>query len=533
MRHAVRAAKGRAPESSPHLAWMSENGESADGARRIIPAMLDAESCYRALAARDARFDGRFFVGVRSTRIYCRPVCTARLPMQASCRFFRSAAAAEIEGFRPCLRCRPELAPGLASIDASGRLAQAAVRLFEEGVHDERGIEAVASRIGVSGRHLRRVFEAEFGVSPIEYAQTQRLLLAKRLLTDTSLPVIDVAMASGFRSVRRFNALIRSRYRMPPSRLRRAAAPATLPAAMRFELAYRPPYDWASLIGFLAARSIAGVEHAEANAYHRSLAVAGRAGPGVGWISVTPAQRRHSLVLTVSASLARAVPVVLARVRSAFDLACDPAPIATALGALAESRPGLRVPGACDGFEIAVRAVIGQQVSVAGARTLLGRLASAYGTRVEGASPPGVASLFPGADRLARVPPGELRAIGLTSARARTLVDVAQAVARGDVVLEPGGDVDETRRALESIRGVGPWTSGYIAMRALGWPDAFPDGDLGVLRAMDESRGAAARLRSDQWRPWRAYAVMHLWQSGSARAAEPANDRRTTRRHDR
>ena len=472
---------------------------------------LDSDSCYRALATHDARFDGRFFVGVRSTRIYCRPVCGVRLPRRENCRFFMSAAAAEIEGYRPCLRCRPELAPGLAAVDASARFAQAAVQLIEDGVLEQGGIEALAARIGITSRHLRRVFDAQFGVSPIDYAQTQRLLLAKRLLTDTSLSVTDVALASGFGSLRRFNALIRARYRMPPSRLRREAAPAALPSAMRFELAYRPPYDWEAMLAFLGARAIAGVEEVDARGYRRTLAVTHRAGTSAGWIEVTRAPRRHALIVAVSASLARAIPAVLARVRHAFDLACDPAPILAQLGALAQARPGLRVPGACDGFELAVRAVIGQQVSVAGARTLLGRLASAFGLPIADAS--GLARLFPAAEDLARRTPEELRAIGLTTARARTLAALAQAVAGGAIALTPGVDVERTRKALEAIRGIGPWTSGYIAMRALGWPDAFPDNDLVVLRAMGEPQAKRALARSEAWRPWRAYAVMHLWHA--------------------
>jgi AraC family transcriptional regulator of adaptative response / DNA-3-methyladenine glycosylase II len=474
--------------------------------------MLDPDSCYRALATRDARFDGRFFVGVRSTRIYCRPVCNVRLPRRESCRFFRSAAAAEVEGFRPCLRCRPELAPGLASIDASARFAQAAVALIEDGVLEHGGIDGLASRIGITGRHLRRVFDAEFGVSPIEYAQTQRLLLAKRLLTDTSLPVLDVALASGFGSLRRFNALIRSRYRMPPSRLRRDAAPATLPSSMRFELAYRPPYDFESLLAFLRARAVAGIEHVDAERYCRTLALPHRGSHSDGWIAVTKSPRRHAVCVAVSASLARAVPAVLARVRHAFDLACDPEPIAQRLGELAHAHPGLRVPGTCDGFELAVRAVLGQQISVAGARTLLGRLVGAFGAKLPGEMPFGLTHRFPRADELAARPAAELRTIGLTSARARTLAALAQAVARGDLALCVGADVERTRAALEAIPGIGTWTSSYIAMRALGWPDAFPDNDLVVLRAMGETRAAHARARSDAWRPWRAYAVMHLWR---------------------
>lgn len=475
--------------------------------------ILDSDNCYRALSTRDARFDGRFFVGVRTTRIYCRPVCNVRLPRRENCRFFRSAAAAEVEGFRPCLRCRPELAPGLASIDAAARFAQAAVQLIEDGVLEQGGIDALAARIGITSRHLRRIFEAEFGVSPIEYAQTQRLLLAKRLLTDTSLPVVDVAYASGFASVRRFNALMRTRYRMAPSRLRRDAAPTSLPPVLRFELAYRPPYDWPSMLAFLSARAVAGVERIDADSYRRTLALAHHGGRSAGWLAVAKSPRRHTLVITMSPSLARAVPAVLSRIRHAFDLACDPEAIAARLGRIAARHPGLRLPGTCDGFELAVRAVVGQQVSVASARTLLGRIAAAFGTALEAAIPGDVATLFPTADALAGRTGADFRGLGLTSARTRTLIALAQAVAAGTIVLTPGADVERTREALEAIPGIGPWTSSYIAMRALRWPDAFPDNDLVVLKAMGETRAARARARSEAWRPWRAYAVMHLWRN--------------------
>jgi AraC family transcriptional regulator of adaptative response / DNA-3-methyladenine glycosylase II len=478
------------------------------------PMVLDAESCYRALAAHDARFDGRFFVGVRSTRIYCRPVCTVRLPRRENCRFFRSAAAAEVDGFRPCMRCRPELAPGLASIDASAHFARAAAAMIEDGALQGGTVESVAARIGVTSRHLRRIFATEFGVSPIEYAQTQRLLLAKRLLTDTSLPVLDVALASGFGSLRRFNALIRARYRMPPSRLRKDAAPASLPPLMRFELAYRPPYDWQAMLDFLGARAVAGIEHVSAAAYCRTLAVDRGGIRSAGWIEVSKSPRRHALCLAVSASLARAVPAVLARVRHAFDVTCDPEPIAARLGALAQASPGLRVPGTCDGFELAVRAVIGQQISVPAARTMLGRLVAAVGTRAEQPMPNALAGWFPDARAIAACSVAELGEIGVTTARAQTLRALAHAVIEGDVRFDAGTDVERTRAALERIPGIGPWTSGYIAMRALGWPDAFLDSDLVVRRAMGETRAAAARARSEAWRPWRSYAVIHLWRNG-------------------
>ena len=306
---------------------------------------LDSDACYRALAAHDPRFDGRFFVGVSSTRIYCRPVCTVRLPRRENCRFFASAAAAEVEGYRPCLRCRPELAPGNASVDSVARLAQGAIDLIENGVLEAGGIEHLAARVGVTSRHLRRIFETEFGVSPIEYAQTQRLLLAKRLLTDTALPVTEVASASGFASVRRFNALFKARYRMAPGRLREARGSGALPAALVFELAFRPPYDWESMLSFLRDRAIDGVERwttmPTRERSRSSIAVRGMSATSrCGACRGVPALR-----VSVSPSLARAVPAVLSRVKHAFDLACDPALVAAALGSLADARSGLARSG--------------------------------------------------------------------------------------------------------------------------------------------------------------------------------------------
>ena len=476
---------------------------------------LDADACYRALTTHDSRFDGRFFVGVSSTRIYCRPVCTVRTPRRENCHFFASAAAAEVEGYRPCLRCRPELAPGNASIDATARLAQGAVDLIENGVLDDGGIEHLAARVGVTSRHLRRIFETEFGVSPIEYAQTQRLLLAKRLLTDTALPVTDVALASGFGSVRRFNALFSARYRMSPGRLRQAADPRALPAALSFELAYRPPYDWDAMLAFLAGRAIDGVETVTANAYGRTVAIAHRGTVATGWVEVRRAPRRHALRVAVSPSLARVVPAVLARVKNAFDLTCDPDVVAATLGDLAAAHPGLRVPGTFDGFELAVRAVVGQQISVRAARTVLGRIAAALGEPFAAGGNTQPARLFPAAARLAAGAPAELTRLGLTGARARTVVALAAAVARGDVELVPEADVERTVEKLLALPGIGPWTAQYIALRALRWPDAFLAGDLVVLRALGETRPARALARSEAWRPWRAYAVMHLWRKAT------------------
>ena len=483
---------------------------------------LDPHTCYRALKARDARFDGRFFVAVSSTRIYCRPVCTVKPPKRENCRFYPSAAAAESGGYRPCLRCRPELAPGNASVDATSRLAQAAASLLEDRALDEEGLDAVATRLGITDRHLRRAFGAEFGVSPVEFAQTQRLLLAKRLLTDTALPVTEIAFASGFGSLRRFNALFKQRYRLQPSQLRRhmkvngtaigtgIGAPAS--DALNFELSFRPPYDWLAVSAFLGARTIAGVESVEEGRYRRTACIALAGKTYQGWIEVSPSPKKPALRVTVSASLAKALPPVLSRVKALMDLACHPAEVAQALGALARNHPGLRVPGAFDGFEVAVRAILGQQVSVAAARTVAGRFAAAFGEPLD--TPyDSLNRVFPAAERVAELPYGRIARLGLPGARARSVLALARAVADGDIVLMPNADIEATLDKLRALPGVGEWTAQYIAMRALAWPDAFPHTDLGVMKALGETDARQVLAAGEAWRPWRAYAVMHLWQS--------------------
>jgi len=470
---------------------------------------LDPHTCYRALKARDARFDGRFFVAVSSTRIYCRPVCTVKPPRRENCRFYPSAAAAESGGYRPCLRCRPELAPGNASIDASSRLAQAAASMMEDRTLDEEGLDSVAARLGITDRHLRRAFGAEFGVSPVEFAQTQRLLLAKRLLTDTALPVTQVAFASGFGSVRRFNALFKQRYRLQPGQLRRNA-PSSAADVLKFELSFRPPYDWPAVSAFLGARAIAGVESVEDGFYRRTARVAVDGKPQLGWIEVSPSPKKPALRVTVSASLAKALPPVLSRVKALMDLACNPAEISAALGPLAKAHPGLRVPGAFDGFEVAVRAIVGQQVSVAGARTVTGRIVAAFGDPVE--TPfSSINRIFPSAKRIADLPYGKIARLGMPGARAKTIVSIARAIADGKLELMPNADVEATLEKLRALPGVGEWTAQYIAMRALAWPDAFPHTDLGVMRALGEKNPKRVLELGEAWRPWRAYAVLHLW----------------------
>lgn len=485
---------------------------------------LDPDQCYRALRTHDARFDGRFFVGVGSTGIYCRPVCTARTPLERNCSFFPSAAAAEAHGFRPCLRCRPELAPGYASVDANRRLAQSAAGLIEDGRLEEASLADLAADLGVTDRHLRRVFQQEFGVSPVDYAQTQRLLLAKRLLTDTALPVLDVAFASGFASLRRFNDLFRSRYRMTPGELRKSAPARADAGRLAFDLAYRPPYDWAAMLAFLERRAIAGVESVAGRRYRRTVRFERGGREHAGWIEVAPSSRKSALRVTASASLAGAVPALLARVKSFLDLGAHPDEIAAALGPLAQAHPGLRLPGAMDGFEVAVRAILGQQVTVAAAITLAGRFAKAFGEPL--ATPhAGVETLFPRAARIAATAPGDIAALGIVSARARALVALARELDGGALRLDPSAPVEATLAALERVPGIGPWTAQYIAMRALAWPDAFPHPDVGVLKAMAEADRRIALGRAEAWRPWRSYAVLHLWKSLERHG--PAPHRRT------
>jgi AraC family transcriptional regulator, regulatory protein of adaptative response / DNA-3-methyladenine glycosylase II len=474
--------------------------------------LLDAKHCYHALRTHDPRFDGRFYVGVASTRIYCRPVCTVKLPKQENCRFFPSAAAAESAGFRPCLRCRPELAPGNASVDASARLAQAAAGLIEDGLLNEGRIDRLAARLGVSDRHLRRVFQAEFGVSPVAFAQTQRLLLAKRLLTDTAMRVTDVAMASGFGSLRRFNALLRTRYRLSPSDLRRHASGAHPSDVLTFHLGYRPPLDWDALLAFLGRRAIEAVELVDEARYVRTVRVEQGGKRHVGWIAARPVTGKSVVELQLSASLATAVPAVLARVKRLFDLSCNPAEIALALGPLAARRPGLRLPGAFDGFELAVRAILGQQITVNAARTLAGRFVAAFGEAVQTPSP-SLRRLFPSPNSVAALKSSDLAAIGVIAARANAIVSLAHAVSAGGLILDPGGETGETLNRLRSLPGIGEWTAQYIAMRALSWPDAFPHTDYGVLKALGEKDARKALKRAAAWQPWRAYAAMHLWQS--------------------
>ncbi|NLO26961.1 MAG: helix-turn-helix domain-containing protein [Actinobacteria bacterium] len=486
--------------------------------------MLDPDACYRAMSARDPRFDGRFFVGVSSTGVYCRPVCRARRPKPGNCSFFPSAAAAEAAGYRPCLLCRPELAPGNAGVDASGRLAQRAAGMIEDRISNGLDLDALAQGLAVTLRHLRRVFKAEFGVSPVVFAQTQRLLLAKRLLTDTHLSMAEVAFACGFGSIQRFNALFQERYRLSPTTLRKQRRGSSSLGAFRFELTYRPPLDWDALRSFLGRRAIGGVESVDGDTYYRTLRIEHHGEIHTGWISASPSQTKPALIMMVSASLSKVLPRVLSRAKQAFDLSSDPDAVAAGLGDLAARRPGLRLPGSWDGFELTARAILGQQVTVQAARTLATRLVRSFGEPLTSA-PAGLSHLFPTAERLAETSPADIQVLGVVGTRARSIVGVAQAVASGELSIAPGGDPTLLDASLRRLQGVGDWTAEYVVMRGLTWPDSFPASDRGVLRAMQEDDPKRAQKRAEVWRPWRSYAVMHLWRMLEEQHIE---DRRST-----
>jgi AraC family transcriptional regulator of adaptative response / DNA-3-methyladenine glycosylase II len=475
---------------------------------------LDSTACYRAVRSRDRRFDGRFFVAVSSTKIYCRPICPARPPKRENMRFYSSAAAAEADGYRPCLRCRPERAPGVSSVDAASRLVSAAMAGIEEHALSSAGVDDLAASLGVSDRHLRRVTEAELGVSPIELAQTQRLLLAKRLLRETSLKLTDIAFASGFASVRRFNALFKSRYGLTPTALRgHAHGHDGCASDLRCQLEFRPPLAWKCLLNYLRLRAIPGVEFADETHYRRTAALQGHQ----GWISVSLAKGGAALDVELSASLAPVIGAVIGRVKQLFDLDAAPDSVDAVLskdpvlGDVVRRLPGLRVAGAFDGFELGVRAILGQQVSVKAATTVAGRWARAFGTALPTPYPE-LDRLAPTAGRLAGVSVNEIASPGIVGSRARSIAALAAAVDERRVILNCAADIDVQIEALMRLPGIGPWTAHYIAMRALHWPDAFPGTDLMLLRAAGCGH-RELQARAEAWRPWRAYATHYLWQS--------------------
>jgi AraC family transcriptional regulator of adaptative response / DNA-3-methyladenine glycosylase II len=478
--------------------------------------IIEPQAAYRAMRSHDARFDGRIYVGVTSTGVYCRPVCRVRTPLQRNCRFFANAPSAEAAGFRPCLRCRPELAPGLSLVDSPQVLAHQAARMIDEAARagDDPYLPEIAQRLGVTDRHLRRIFAAVHGVAPIDYLTTQRLLLAKRLLTDTPLAVTEIAHASGFASLRRFNDAFATRYRMSPTALRKQRG-FTPRGALVLRLAYRPPYDIDGVLRFFETRRIEGVESVDRRerALRRSLSLSHRGQTLAGWLMGRFIDERSEFELQVSASLMPALGTVLERVRQGLDLDADPALIDTALaGVPGPAVPGLRVPNGIDGFEAAVRVVLGQQVTVAAARTLVSRLVARFGTPL--ATPfADLTRCFPDAPTLAVASAESIGTLGIVRQRVGALQALAREVAAGRIALHRGAPLAPTLDALRALPGVGEWSAQLIAMRALSWPDAFPATDIGVMNALGTRDAKAVEAQSQAWRPWRSYAVMRLWQS--------------------
>jgi AraC family transcriptional regulator of adaptative response / DNA-3-methyladenine glycosylase II len=484
---------------------------------------LDPQTCYRALESRDPRFDGRIFVGVTSTGIYCRPVCPARTPKFANCTFHPSAAAAQEAGFRPCLRCRPETAPDLGAWRGTSNTVSRGLALIAEGALDDgAGVDALAARLGVGGRQLRRLFRQHLGASPVAVAQTRRVLFAKQLIHETRLPMAEVALAAGFGSVRRFNETFRQLFDRPPGALRRAGAEAlpegTLGAGgVTVRLRYRPPYDWPAMLAYLRVRAIDGVEMVEGETYRRTVLIDG----AVGTVAIAHVPERQSLAATIRFPSVRALPGIVARIRRVFDLGADVATIGAhlaqdpLLAPLVAERPGLRAPGGWDGFELAVRAILGQQVTVEAGRRLAGRLVRLCGATT---GDPALPFAFPSAEQV-RV--ADLSPLGMPGARKAALAALAEAVVADPMLFQPLGTIEETVARLRTIRGVGEWTAHYIALRAVRETDAFPASDIGLLRGAadpDGRRPSPAELhgRAEPWRPWRAYAAQHLWAADAA-----------------
>lgn len=487
----------------------------------------DSKACYAAFKAHDTRFDGRIFICVSSTGIYCRPICRVRMPAEKNCAFAPSAGAAEAAGYRPCRKCRPELAPGVSPADRVSGLARRAALAMEDECLRDGSVADLAAFLGVSDRHLRRAFAAEFGVSPARHRQTRRLLLAKSLLADTTLSMTEIAFAAGFGSIRRFNFLFRKIYRTPPSAMRgKSAADASGPGdGVTVLLGYRPPYDWGRTLSFLGRRAIAGVESVADGVYRRTAAAGGDAARR-GWIAVRNVEGKNALAVTVAPALLPVLPKALSATRFLFDLDCDPEAIGQRLSAMNRMSPGLyvpgvRVPGCFDGFEMAVRAILGQQITVKAAHTLAGRLAERFGAPVETPFAE-LKRLFPDPGTICGLgDPIEERfgPLGIIGARARSIQALARALRAGEIALSPLADPEATLRKLLRLPGIGPWTAQYIALRALGWPDAFPHTDYGVRKALPGYSEKDILELSGQWRPWRSYATFSLWHSLDAAPA--------------
>lgn len=479
---------------------------------------LNHTVCYHAICSHDPSFDGRFFAGVKSTGIYCRSICPARTPRSENVVFFSSAVAAQAAGFRPCLQCRPEAAPDLRVGRDTPEVVSRALALIELGALNKASVNALAGRLGLEERPLRRLFHKYVGASPIAVSRTRRILLAKQLVHETRLPMSEIAIASGFGSTRRFKETFLTLFGRQPNKLRRAGRP-EVSAGPRGEinllLHYYPPYDWPSVLDFLRRRAIPGIEIVAADCYKRSIQLNG----AQGTVAVEPFSG-NALRAIVQFPKISALPTIVARLRRIFDLAADPIAIAghlakdPTLAPLVKARPGLRVPGAWDGFELAIRAILGQQITVAAAVNLAGKLVAAHGERMADPSS-GLTHIFPHPDVLATA---DLTILGMPRSRAASLSAVAVAAMAGAHLFDAGRDLNKAVEQLRLIRGIGEWTAQYIALRQLREPDAFPAADIGLMRAMTKQEGrsySSSELldRANTWRPWRAYAAQHLWSS--------------------
>jgi AraC family transcriptional regulator, regulatory protein of adaptative response / DNA-3-methyladenine glycosylase II len=480
----------------------------------VIASPLDFERCYRAVESRDARFDGWFITAVKTTGIYCRPSCpTPVRPKRENVRFYPTAAAAQLAGFRACKRCRPDASPGSPEWNVRGDLVGRAMRLIADGTVDRVGVAGLAHRLAVSERHLHRLLLGELGAGPLAIARAQRAQTARTLIETTDLPFTDVAFAAGFESVRQFNDTVREVFALTPTALRKAGRRRgdVVEGALTLRLPYRPPLDWPALSGWLRTRAVPGVAELDGLAYRRTL----RLPRGAAIVALEPVNGHIQCTLKLE-SMADLTSAVRA-CRRLLDLDADPLSVVDVLSQdrrfapIVKKRPGLRAPGAVDGTELAIQAILGQQVSLAAARTLTSRLVTAHGDVIKIADPT-LTHVFPCADAIAAA---DLSTLGVPQTRRATLRALAGAVAGGRLVLDPGADRAETYRRLVAVPGIGDWTAGYILMRALGDPDTFLPSDLGIKKAGARlGLGDTARAISEHaaaWRPWRTYATHHLW----------------------
>jgi AraC family transcriptional regulator of adaptative response / DNA-3-methyladenine glycosylase II len=488
----------------------------------LDPLSLDPLACYRALETRDARFDGRLYVGVTSTRIYCRPICPARTAKFVHCRFYPSAAAAQEAGFRPCLRCRPETAPELGAWHGTSNTVSRGLALIADGALDgeEASVDRLAERLGIGERQLRRLFNEHLGASPIAVAQARRVHFAKQLIHDTDLSMSDIAMAAGFGSLRRFNEIFQQLFQRAPSALRRRSAGARPADGVTLTLRYRPPYDWQAMLDFFAARAIPGVEQVRGQVYRRNIAIDSR----LGTIAIDHRPAQNCLRASIRFPDLRALPAIVRRIRRVFDLNADVGAIGAhlaqdaLLAPMLAARPGLRVPGGWEGFELAIRAILGQQITIAAARNLAEKLVALCGPVVPSSAMPGLTHAFPGPGDLLNA---DLSQLGMPGARRQALIAMAEAALADSTLFQPRGSIEETVTRLQAIRGIGDWSAHYIALRVVRESDAFPASDVGLLRGATPAGGPRPTPKdllalAEHWRPWRAYAAQHLW------AADPA-----------